>query len=122
MPDFLTLKARLKQLSDTVNESLRGESEFFIQQLDETKEYQGFLYTPNFAEVSKALKSVNLKQKKDYHSSSFFLNLDAGKDRRLKIYNKTVHPLFASDSVSKKIGMGAKQFFQSSYYFHSRGK
>lgn len=37
--------------------------------------------------------------------------MDAGAERRLKIYNKTMHPLFAADSVSKRIGMGGKQFF-----------
>lgn len=35
---------------------------------------------------------------------------------RVKIYNKTVHPLFATDSVSKQIGTGARQFFLSSNY------
>ncbi len=35
------------------------------------------------------------------------------------MYNKTVHPLFASDSVKKKIGMGTCPFFHCSneYYF-----
>jgi hypothetical protein len=46
--------------------------------------------------------------------------LDAGKNKRLKLYNKTIHPLFAAESVSKRIGMGGKQFFQSSQFFNSR--
>jgi hypothetical protein len=61
MPCFSDVKSHLKQLSDFANEKLGGEAEFFIQQLDETKEYGGFLYAPNFAEALKTLKSVGLK-------------------------------------------------------------
>ena len=66
------------------------------------------------------LKELNLKQQRGYHSTSLSINLDAGDNQRLKLYNKTIHPLFASDSVSKRIGMGGKQFFQSSQFFNSR--
>jgi len=31
-----------------------------------------------------------------------------------------MHPLFAAESVIKQIGMGGKQFFQSSHFFNSR--
>jgi hypothetical protein len=44
MPDFETVKLRLKELSAYTNEKLGSQSEFFITQVDETKEYQGFLY------------------------------------------------------------------------------
>jgi hypothetical protein len=46
--------------------------------------------------------------------------LDAGKGQRLKLYNKKIHPIFAAESVQKRIGMGGKQFFQSSNFFNSR--
>jgi hypothetical protein len=63
---------------------------------------------------------VGLKQYRGYHSTSLSVNLDAGTNRRLKLYNKTIHPLFATESVGKRIGMGGKQFFQSSNFFNSR--
>jgi hypothetical protein len=43
-------------------------------------------------------------------------------ERRVKIYNKTLHPLFAAEAVHKKIGMGTKAFFHSSSKFYHRHK
>ena len=41
-------------------------------------------------------------------------------NERIKLYNKTLHPLFAPESVYKKIGMGGRQFFMSSSFFYRR--
>ncbi len=41
-------------------------------------------------------------------------------ERRVKIYNKTLHPLFATDAVQKKIGMGTSAFFHCSSRFFQR--
>lgn len=38
----------------------------------------------------------------------------------MKIYNKTLHPLFACESVQKKVGMGSSAFFHSSSRFYRR--
>jgi len=42
--------------------------------------------------------------------------------QRYKLYNKTLHPLFATESVQKKIGMGTQAFFHSSSKFYQRHK
>lgn len=44
MPDIAEIKLRLKKLSQYINEKVFGNSEFYILQFDETKEYQGFFY------------------------------------------------------------------------------
>ena len=108
MPDFQTVKARLKELVAITHEELGGNTDFFIEQVDETKEYCGFLCAKDVKAATDTFKEINLKPQKDYHQTTLCLNLDSGKNSRLKVYNKTVHPLFASDSVAKKIGMGGK--------------
>ncbi len=114
MPDFKTLKERLKNLSNSIHEKLEGKSDFFLSQFDSTEEFGGFLYAKSPASFIKELGNMGLKRFNDYHSTSLSLNMQTQDGRRLKIYNKTMHPLFAADSVSKRIGMGGKQFFQSS--------
>jgi hypothetical protein len=41
-------------------------------------------------------------------------------DRRIKMYNKTISPLFAPESVFKKIGMGSSAFFHCSNKYYQR--
>ena len=41
-------------------------------------------------------------------------------DRRVKIYNKTVNPLFSPESVFKKIGIGSSAFFHCSAKYYQR--
>jgi hypothetical protein len=43
-------------------------------------------------------------------------------DRRIKIYNKTISPLFAPESVFKKIGMGSSALFHCSAKYYQRHK
>ena len=65
-----------------------------------------------------------MQQYLKYHSTSYCLQLRKEEDEneRIKIYNKTLHPLFAPESVQKKIGMGGKAFFLSSTFFHNAFK
>ena len=43
----------------------------------------------------------------------------ANNSEHIKVYNKTLHPLFACSSVKQTIGMGASPFFHgSAYYFN----
>ena len=67
MPDFETVKARLKELSAVANEKLGGETNFFIEQIDETKEYCGFLYAKDVKVAIDTFKEIKLKAQKDYH-------------------------------------------------------
>ena len=67
----------------------------------------------------KALAHLGLKQHRGYHQTSNCIQL-RNKKQRVKIYNKTIHPLFASESVFKKIGMGGRPFFLSSSFFYRR--
>lgn len=41
-------------------------------------------------------------------------------NRRIKIYNKTISPLFSPESVFKKIGMGSSAFFHCSAKYYQR--
>lgn len=66
------------------------------------------------------MKELELKQNHNYNQDSFLMNFEVEKGRRLKIYNKTLHPLFATDSASKRMGMGGRQFFLSSNYSYSK--
>ena len=67
MPDFQMVKARLKELSATTHEELGGNTDFFIEQVDETKEYCGFLYAKDIKAAMDTFKEINLKPQKDYH-------------------------------------------------------
>lgn len=48
-------------MSVATNENLRGESNFFIQQIDETREYGGFLYAENFSNIAKSFQLLGLQ-------------------------------------------------------------
>jgi len=67
MPDFQTVKARLKELSATTHENLSGNVDFFIEQVDETKEYCGFLCAVDVGAAINTFKVIKLKAQKDYH-------------------------------------------------------
>lgn len=107
MQDIEATKERLKNLSDSAHEKLAGTSEFFISQVDRTYEYKGFFYCV-VDQLVTAMSELQLKKMHGYHCNRFCLNLEAEDGRRVKIYNKTIHPLFAPDSVIKKIGMGSR--------------
>ena len=61
MPDFATLKNRLKELSDSTHEKLEGQSEFFFYQIDSTEEFEGFLYAKDLKKLISDLKKLGLK-------------------------------------------------------------
>ena len=81
-------------------------------QFDETQDYGAFLFVENFKLLKELLKKYGLQlvHRDTYKSWSTCLHLtDAGRDKfdqrksnaseHIKIYNKTVHPLFACTSV-----------------------
>jgi hypothetical protein len=78
MPDFNTLKQRLKHLSAAAHEHLAGKGEFFFKQIDATEEFGGFLYAKEPKELIKSLKEFGLKQCRGYHSTTLSINMDAG--------------------------------------------
>ena len=67
MSDFQTVKARLEELVATTHEELGGNTDFFIEQVDETKEYCGFLYALDVGAAINTFKVIKLKAQKDYH-------------------------------------------------------
>ena len=90
--------------------------DIFVKQFDVTQDYKAFLFVDNLAEVKPLLKEDNffIAHKDQYKSFSLCLHLVDSKlestndnDRmsfskakqHIKIYNKTIHPLFACASV-----------------------
>jgi hypothetical protein len=65
------------------------------------------------------MAQLGLKKRRGYHQTSTCIQLST-KNERVKLYNKTLHPLFACESVFKKIGMGGRQFFLSSSAFYRK--
>ena len=61
MPDFQTVKVRLKELVATTHEELGGNTDFFIEQVDETKEYCGFLCAVDVGLAINTFKLIKLK-------------------------------------------------------------